>query len=225
MSILVVTPHPDDESFSSAGTIARYAAQGVPVDLLVFTRGQVGTRPEPIDSPEQLGRVREYETRAAARVLGIRTLTFLDYVDGRLDRADPDQLAAHVAQAIERSAADAVISFGPHGVTRHPDHIACHQAALAGAQRSSRPVRLFYIALPDEWAQRFEVDGPEAQPTHRIAIDGFFETKLTALACHFSQQDAREFFLGLSAGGQTEELFHQALPPYRGEGLASDLLS
>lgn len=224
MSILVVTPHPDDESFGPAGTIARYAAQGVPVDLLVFTRGQVGTRPEPIDSPEQLGRVREYETRAAAKVLGVRSVTFLGYMDGRLERADADELAAHVVDAIEASRADVVISFGPHGITRHPDHIACHRAALAGAQRSPRPVRLFYVALEGEWVERFELDGPETVPTHRIDMSDFFETKLTALACHFSQQDAREFFLMLSQGRQTEELFHQALPPYEGEGPARDLL-
>jgi LmbE family N-acetylglucosaminyl deacetylase len=193
--------------------------------MLVCTRGQVGTRPEPIDSPELLGRVREYETRAAAKVLGIRDLTFLDYMDGQLDQADPAELASHVVQAIERSAADAVISFGPHGITKHPDHIACHQAALAGAQRSTRPVRLYYVALPDEFAKRFEIDGPETEPTHRIEMADYFETKLTALACHFSQQDAREFFLMLSQGTQTEELFHQALPPYDGEGLSGDLLA
>ena len=225
MAILVVMPHPDDESFGPGGTIARYAAQGVPIDLLVFTRGQVGARPEPIDSPEQLGLVREYELRAAAKVLGIRTLTLLDYMDGQLDQAAPDELVAHVAQAIERSAADAVITYGPYGITRHPDHIACHKAALAAAQGSPRPVRLHYVALEDEWAKRFEIDGPETQPTHRIDMADFFETKLTALACHFSQQDAREFFLMLSAGRQSEELFHQALPPYRGEGLSDDLLA
>jgi LmbE family N-acetylglucosaminyl deacetylase len=224
MAILVVMPHPDDESFGPGGTIARYAAQGVPIDLLVFTRGQVGARPEPIDSPEQLGLVREYELRAAAKVLGIRTLTLLDYMDGQLDQAAPDELVAHVAQAIERSAAGAVITYGPYGITRHPDHIACHKAALAAAQGSPRPVRLHYVALEDEWAKRFEIDGPETQPTHRIEMADFFETKLTALACHFSQQDAREFFLMLSQGKQTEELFHQALPPYDGEGLSDDLL-
>lgn len=224
-AILCVMPHPDDESFGPAGTIARYAAQAVPVDLLVFTRGQAGTRPEPLDSPEQLGRVREYETRAAAKVLGIRGVTFLDYMDGQLDEADHDELAAHVAQAIEGARADAVITFGPHGITKHPDHIACHEAALAGAQRSARPVRLFYIALDDEWAKRFEIDGPETQPTHRIDMSEFFETKLTALACHFSQQDAREFFLMLSQGRQTEELFHQALPPHEGEGPKDDLFA
>ncbi len=72
--ILCVFAHPDDESFGPAGTIARYAAQGVPVDPLTFTRGQQGARPEPVDSPEALGVLREYELRAAARVLGIRHL-------------------------------------------------------------------------------------------------------------------------------------------------------
>jgi len=224
-AILCVMPHPDDESFGPAGTIAKYAAQGIPVDLLVFTRGQAGASPEPIASPEQLGRVREYETRAAAKVLGIRGVTFLDYVDGQLDQADQVELAAHVQRAIESSAADVVITFGPYGITKHPDHIACHEATLAGAQRSPRPVRLYYIALEDEWAKRFELDGPETQPTHRIDMSDFFETKLTALACHFSQQDAREFFLMLSQGKQSEELFHQALPPYEGEGPKDELFA
>ena len=222
-AILCVTPHPDDESFGPAGTIAKYAARGVPVDLLVLTRGQLGTRPEPLDSPEQLGLLREYETRAAAKVLGIRNITFLDYMDGQLDQADPEQLAAEIQRAIGLSEADAVIGFGPYGITKHPDHMACHRATLAAAQRSARPVRLFYVALEGEWAKRFELDGPETQPTHRIEMSDFFQTKLTALACHTSQQDAREFFLMLSQGHQGEELFHQALPPYERERPADDL--
>jgi len=224
-AILCVCPHPDDESFGPAGTIAKYAAQGIPVDLLTFTKGQVGTRPEPLDSPEQLGLLREYETRAAARVLGIRTVTFLDYMDGQLDQASPDELASHVVEAIDRSAADAILSFGPYGLTRHGDHVATHRATLAGVERSARPVRLFYIAVEGAWAKQMNLDGVESQPTHRIDMSDFFETKLAALACHSSQQDAREFFLMLSGGRQREELFHQALPSYEGEGPAHDLFS
>lgn len=222
-AILCVMPHPDDESFGPAGTIAKYAAQGTPVDLLTLTKGQVGTRPEPLDSPEQLGLLREYETRAAAKVLGVRTVTFLDYMDGELDKAEPEVLAIQVGREIERSGAAAVIGFGPYGLTRHGDHVAAHRATLAGVKRSARPVRLFYIAVEGAWATQMNLDGVETQPTHRIDMSGFFETKLAALACHSSQQDAREFFLMLSQGHQREELFHQALPPYDGEGPAHDL--
>ena len=224
-AILCVCPHPDDESFGPAGTIAKYAAQGISVDLLTLTKGQVGTRPEPLDSPEKLGLLREYETRAAARVLGIRTVTFLDYMDGQLDKAEPEVLAILVAREIERSGADAVIGFGPYGLTRHGDHVATHHATLAGVKRSARPVRLFYVAVEGAWAKQMNLDGVESQPTHRIDMSDFFEAKLTALACHSSQQDAREFFLMLSGGRQREELFHQALPPYEGAAPATDLFS
>jgi LmbE family N-acetylglucosaminyl deacetylase len=200
-AILVVMPHPDDESFGPAGTIARYASQGVPVDLLVFTKGQVGVRPEPIDSPELLGFVREYETRAAATVLGIRTLTVLDYMDGELDQADGDGLINIVQQHIASSGADTIIGLGPHGLTHHGDHIAAHKAALGAAERTG--VRLFYIAVEGDWVKELNLDGPETQPTHRIEMADYFEAKLTALACHFSQLDAREFFLMLSKNRQT----------------------
>lgn len=222
-AILVVMPHPDDESFGPAGTIARYASQGVPVDLLVFTKGQVGVRPDPIDSPEKLGLVREYETRAAANVLGIRTLTVLDYMDGQLDQADAGELIEIVEQHIKSSGADAIIGLGPHGLTRHGDHIAAHKAALGAAERAG--VRLFYVAVEGDWVKQLDLDGPETQPTHRIETAAHFETKLTALACHFSQLDAREFFLMLSKNRQTEELYHQALPPYQGEGPSTDLFA
>jgi LmbE family N-acetylglucosaminyl deacetylase len=223
--ILCVMPHPDDESFGPAGTIAKYAAQGVPVDLLVFTRGQVGMRLDPIDSPEKLGLVREYEQRAAAKVLGIRELTFLDYMDGELEKADLEELSGHVLQAIERSAADAIVTLGPYGLTRHLDHVTCHRAVYRAVERSTRPVRLFYVAVEGAWAKQMNLDGPETQPTHRIDMADFFETKLMALACHTSQQDAREFFLMLSQFKQREELFHQAVPPFEGEGPKNDLFA
>jgi LmbE family N-acetylglucosaminyl deacetylase len=195
----------------------------VPVDLLVFTKGQIGAMPEPIDSPEVLGLVREHETRAAATVLGIRNLTILDYMDGQLDQVDSEELIGHVERALASSGADAIIGLGPYGLTRHVDHIAAHRAALGGAERTG--VRLFYVAVEGDWVKQMNLDGPEAQPTHRIEMGDFFQTKLTALACHFSQQDAREFFLMLSKGNQREELFHQALPPYRGDGPANDLFA
>jgi LmbE family N-acetylglucosaminyl deacetylase len=222
-AILCVFAHPDDEAFGPGGTIARYAAQGIPVDLLTFTRGQHGARPQHIDSPEALGLLREHELRAAVLVLGVRDLTLLDYVDGQLDQANADELAGHVVSQIERTQPDAMITFGPLGVTRHGDHVATHHAALAGARRSARPVRVFYQALEGEWVKRMNLDGPEAAPTHRIDVSDFMQTKLTALACHSSQDDAREFFMMLSGGAQREELYHQALPAFDG-GPANDLL-
>ncbi len=219
-AILCVFAHPDDESFGPAGTIARYAAQGVPVDLLTFTRGQQGARLEPLESPQALGVLREYELRAAARVLGIRRLELLDYQDGQLDQAAPEELTGHVLRQLAESAADTVITFGPLGITRHGDHIAAHHAAMDASRRADHAVRVFYQAIDADLASEMEmdVDGPETEPTHRIDTAAFAETKLEAMACHSSQQDAREFFMMLRQRRPTEELFHQALPPADGPG-------
>ena len=222
-AILCVGAHPDDEAFGPAGTIARYAAEGVQVDLLTFTKGQHGTRLPPLATPEDLGLLREQELRAAAKVLGVRELTVLDYMDGQLDQAPVDELAAHVSRALERGGADTMISFGPTGITRHGDHIAVHKAVRQAIERSSSPLRLFYQAVEGEFAERLQVEGPEREPTHRIDISAYLHLKLTALACHSSQEDAREFFLELVKHGQSEEPFHRALPPATDGRMRRDL--
>ena len=75
-------------------------------------------------------------------------------------------------------------------------------------------------------AKEFDMDlnGPETEPTHRIDIAAFAERKLAALACHSSQQDAREFFMMLLERRPTEELFHQARPPAGRRSPSDDLL-
>jgi LmbE family N-acetylglucosaminyl deacetylase len=224
-AILCVVPHPDDEAFGPAGTIARYAAQGVPVDLLTFTRGQRGTQSTAADTPEALGLLREYETRASARVLGIRSLTILDYMDGDLDKEDVDELADHVLQAIDRGGIDTIIGLGPLGLSRHADHIACHHATVRAVERATRELRLFYVAVEGEWVKQLNIEGPEAEPTHYIDISDTLQLKLAALACHSSQEDSRQFFAGLAQAGQRVEWFHRARPPYNGAAPATDLFS
>ncbi len=224
-AILLVTAHPDDEAFGPPGTIALYTSRGVPVDLLTFTRGQVGTTSTAADTPEALGRLREYETRASARVLGIRTLTILDYMDGELDQADMEDLAGHIERAIEEGNIDTVITMGPMGITNHADHIATHHATMRAVERSKRELQVFYQAVSGVFAKELGVSGPEAEPTHEIDISAFFETKLATLACHSSQEDSRQFFAMMAAGGPKVEWFHRIRPPYNGDGTANDLFA
>jgi LmbE family N-acetylglucosaminyl deacetylase len=210
--ILIVSPHPDDEAFGCAGTVARYAERGVDAHLLVFTKGQVGTTSDGADSPEALGLLREYETRASARVIGAASVEVLDYMDGALDKAPVDELAGHVSRKLAETGAGTIIAFGPLGITRHADHIAAHHAVMRAAEAASPAVRVLWVALEGEFAKQMELDGPETQPTHRIDVTHYLDVKLASLACHSSQQDAREFFAMLSKFTTHEELYHQALP-------------
>ena len=221
-AILCVFAHPDDEAFGCAATLARYAAQGIPVDLLCFTPGQHGERLEPLASPDDVGALRARELMASARVIGAREVQTLDYVDGHLSDVPARELAAVVAECIDRTKATAIITFGPLGVTRHPDHIAAHHAVLAAVRSLARSLAVFYF-VPEAAIDELELEGPETAPTHRIPIGSFIDVKLTALACHSSQRDARQFFLRWRAQPPPYEAFHRAIPAFRGAAPARDL--
>lgn len=136
---MCVTAHPDDESLGFGGTLARYAAEGVEVSLVVGTKGQngrYGDGSEPHPGPERLGEIREAELRAAAEILGVRQVRFLGYVDGQLDQADPREAAGRIARHIRELRPQVLITFDPFGGYGHPDHIAVSQLALAGAMRA-----------------------------------------------------------------------------------------
>jgi len=133
---MCVTAHPDDESLGFGGTLARYAAEGVDVSVVIATRGESGRHgngSEPHPGREALGRIREAEARAACAELGVRHVRFLGYVDRELSEADPIEAAGRVAAAIRDLRPQVVITFDPFGAYGHPDHIAISQLALAGA--------------------------------------------------------------------------------------------
>ena len=142
LRLCCVTAHPDDESLGFGGTLARYAAEGVEVSLVVATRGQrgrYGDGSEPHPGPEELGRIREAELREAADTLGVRHVRVLDYLDGELDGADPVEVASGVAACLRELRPQVLLTFDPFGVYGHPDHIAISQLALAAALRAAGP--------------------------------------------------------------------------------------
>jgi LmbE family N-acetylglucosaminyl deacetylase len=143
--MMAVLAHPDDESLGCGGTLARYAGEGVDTFLVTATRGENGRHGSTRGaSPLQLGRIREAELLAAAKVLGLSEVRFLDYVDGAVDRVDPDQAIRQIAFHIRRVRPDVVMTFGPDGAYGHPDHIAISQlttSALVYAAQSGGPHR------------------------------------------------------------------------------------
>ena len=199
-SILLVFAHPDDESFGLAGTILKYTRQGVPVDLICATKGERGLR---LDVPDNVdtGTAREAELRCAAAILGIRDIYFLGYIDADLDKAPVDEVANKILGILQKVRPAVVITFGPDGVSRHPDHIATGKAATIAYKKmiteDSRPAKLYYVTLPASLvpnaAELGIVTRPDDEVTTTIDITGFLDLKIQAVACHRSQQDARQF--------------------------------
>lgn len=152
-TLLVLTAHPDDESFSPGATLARYAAEGVRVVIVCATRGQAGKAGNPpVCSREELPAVREAELREAARRLGVEEVHVLDYRDGELERAPFDGLVADLAGWVERVRPEVVITFPPGGISGHRDHQVLSRAAeraFLEVYGSEPPgARFYYFTLP-----------------------------------------------------------------------------
>jgi LmbE family N-acetylglucosaminyl deacetylase len=133
LKLMTIFAHPDDESMGTGSTLARYSEEGVKISSVCATRGQKGWFRDPKDypGPEELGRLREAELHAAAGVLGIQRIYMLDYIDGELDKADPQEVTSSLAAILRMERPQVVITFGPDGQYGHPDHIAISQLAAA----------------------------------------------------------------------------------------------
>ena len=222
--ILAVFAHPDDETSVAGGTIARSVQEGVEVTVITATRGEWGTLGTGgmTIAREELPAVREAELRAVMQLYGAHPPVFLGYEDAKMAEADLTTAVQRVTAQMERVQPDVVITWGPTGMSRHPDHIAVHRAAFEAfhAYAASAPARLFYAALPMDVARRFEaeIEGPEAAPTVRIDITAYLKTKAQALRIYRSQEDAQAIaeVLEQAPSWTTSEYFHQAYPASNG---------
>lgn len=168
MNLLAVFAHPDDEVFSCGGTLARYAAAGHDVYLLCATRGEEGEIIHPdidadIPKGEARGKMREAELGATCEALGIHPPSLLDFQDSgfpvevgmknprSLVNADLEELERHVLEHIASIKPQIILTFDPHGMYGHIDHIMMHRACArafwsAGSVMQPAPSRLFYPA-------------------------------------------------------------------------------
>jgi len=201
---MIVVAHPDDESLGMGGTLAKYSREGVQTCLVTATRGERGRYGDLPEFPglEAVGKIREAELRTAAKRLGVNRLHFLDYIDGDLDKANPQEAIAKIVGIIRDFRPQVMITFGPEGAYGHTDHIAICQFATAAAICAADPdfsgngypgvnqsfhalSKLYYLAWTkakwDAYQAAFKklvavVDGVERQVTP--AQDWFITTRI-----------------------------------------------
>lgn len=125
--------HPDDETFGTGGTLAKYAVEGVRCSLYSATDGDVGQSSGiPVSSRAELGALRRNELRVACELLGVRTVVHGGHPDGQLATADPDLVIGEMVHLLRLERPDVVVTFGPEGApTRHRDHRAICRLATA----------------------------------------------------------------------------------------------
>jgi N-acetylglucosamine malate deacetylase 2 len=211
--LAAVLAHPDDESFGCAGALALAHDRGATTRLLVVTRGEAGT-PDGMPDPA-FGDTREAELVCAAREIGLDEVSLLDgYPDGGVADQPFEVLVDEIAAWLAERRPAAVITFGPHGVTGHPDHVVVGNATRWAVERLSElgiAPNAVYVVSPifDPGGNLFDLSPEEQAATHRIDITATAARKLAALECHASQTDTAEEIAALRAAIEGGEPIHE----------------
>jgi LmbE family N-acetylglucosaminyl deacetylase len=146
VTLLVVCPHPDDESSATGGLLAYYAARGVRTGVVICTGGEEGEIHDPTLDPvadrPHLRAIRAQELRNACALLGVAELRLLGYRDSGMPgtpanqhrdafvQADPGEAAGRLVRIIRALRPRVIVTEPPGGSYAHPDHIRCHQVSL-----------------------------------------------------------------------------------------------
>lgn len=209
--------HPDDEALLTAGTLARAAAEGHRVVIVVATNGEAGLSDS---GTADLGQVRRDELRAAATAIGAQAVHFLDYPDTGYDprqpkatrpsstfaTVDPEDPARRLTEILLAEQADVLTSYDPSGGYGHPDHIQVHRVGALAAHAARTPVLLeatlnrdlLLRAVSILHRMRRLVPGPDIpdlrqgflpadQLTHRVNVKRYLNAKIRALEAHHTQ--------------------------------------
>lgn len=179
-TLLAVHAHPDDETITMGGTLARYAAAGLRTVVVTCTRGDQGEIADPrLATRATLGAVRGRELAEACRILGVARLVQLGYGDsgmagtggdaapGSFCRADLDEVTARIVALIRQERPEVVVAYDETGGYHHPDHVRAHQVAVASVERAGdpdygrqagppwSPLRTYFVVFPESWSARF----------------------------------------------------------------------
>src|SRR4051794_23454849 len=144
--------HPDDEALLTAGTLARAAAEGHRVVLVLATTGGAGLAAAEVLARGDLAAQRMAELERSARALGCARVAWLGYddsgLDGTADVAEPfataevGAAADRLAAILREERADVLTVYDERGGYGHPDHVQVHRVGLLAARAAGTPVVL-----------------------------------------------------------------------------------
>lgn len=212
MKYLFVFAHPDDETFTSAGTIALLTKKGHTVKTICATKGEAGlVGNPPLTTQETLPIVREQEMRNAAKVLGVSEIFFLGFIDGTLHSIPLKILYEPIIRIFEKEKPDVVITFGKEGGSKHPDHIRIGKVTTRVFHEymglAKKHVRLYHTVSAKSYIRKLKQDNKmhytfgeikgtkDEDITTAVAIHNTRKEKIRALQCHKTQHKDVDRFL------------------------------
>ncbi|MGE5632552.1 MAG: PIG-L family deacetylase [Caulobacteraceae bacterium] len=166
--VIVLAPHPDDETLGCGGVIYSLQQKGADVAVILATDGNSGSRIEDIK------RVRAEEFQAAVSVLGVSNTYKLGYPDGSLCKYE-DSAAKDISKIFDREKPDLV--FTPYIFDFNPDHVSTSSILKKCISMDNR----LLIAMYEVWT-------PILHPDCYYNISDVFNMKLLAIKCYESQE-------------------------------------
>ena len=175
LQVLVLAPHPDDESLGCGGTLRQLTEGGVAVDVAYMTRGELGNKRGSVLPPLDqlvLASQRAQEGLEACRILGVRNVHFLGGRDGAV--SSQPELAEQILQLLNGCNYNTV--FCPWAFDFHPDHSGTFDHLVSALRACDR--------RPEVWL--YEV-WSTLHPNRVVCIDTTIDSKLKAAQAHASQ--------------------------------------
>jgi LmbE family N-acetylglucosaminyl deacetylase len=212
--LLGIWAHPDDEAYLSAGLMARMIDAGHRVTVVTLTRGEKGTS-DPADyDQDHFGARREVELRASLAELGVDDVRVVGYRDGECDLVDTSTAIDRLTREIVAISPDAIVTFGPDGITGHRDHRLVSTWVTEAWRRYGRG-ELLYATMSDDFVathadlhERIGLfaerpDGAASVPVDELALacelsEAELDRKRRALARHGSQTASLAALMGES---------------------------
>ena len=191
-SALVLFAHPDDAEYMCGGTVAEWTREGTEVHYVIVTDGSAGSN-EPGAVRAEISKVRKREQKAAAKVLGVKSVTFLDFPDGMLEVNLETRKA--VTREVRRLRPEVVVAPDPSRLwygrqyINHADHRAAGELALCAVMPDA-PSRPQFPELLDEGLEPYEIPHlwlATEEPDTYLDITKTMDVKLEALTKHRSQ--------------------------------------
>jgi LmbE family N-acetylglucosaminyl deacetylase len=182
MKVLVVAPHPDDEVLGVGGTLHRLAAAGHAVTVAIATKGWA-----PLFPDSQVAQVRA-EAQAAADILGVRRLRFMDLPVTRLNELPRSEVNAAFDRLFAEEQPDWALL--PHPGDRHEDHRQCFAAAMVATRPvAGRPTPRRILCYETVSETHWAAAGlePAFAPHVWLDVSDHLEAKLAAMRAYASQ--------------------------------------
>ena len=219
-NVLVVAAHPDDEVLGCGGAIARHAADGDAVTVLILAEGST-SRSAVRDREAAAAELSELAKAAnkANALLGVSTVLLRDFPDNRMDSVDLLDIVKSIEAVMSTRPPDVVYTH--HAGDVNIDHRRIHEAVIAACRATpGQSVRqLLYFEVPSSSEWQTPGSAPAFQPHVFINIESTLARKLEALDCYASEMrdfphprsnravEALARWRGASAGFMAAEAF------------------